>query len=265
MLALLYSVQSIPAIQQTPLAIPVAQLYLDAVGQRLTCMCLVVVAAAQFMAAVTAFTASSRLIYALARDDALPGRQVFMKLNRQQAPYWGVWISVLVGCAISCAYIGSSIAFNAILSSAAVSVMLSYMQPIIIRVVWPSSLIERGPFHLVAWSWPVSFAGLLVRLIRPTDFRIDCFDTPVSCFNISQFAIFVCILFVLPTAHPSTALNMNYAVVAVGGLLILTASAWLLWGHAHFSGPVKTIGSSEDEGKSRSSTDVDEPGRVAKQ
>lgn len=74
---------------------------------------------AQFMAAVTAFTASSRLYYALARDNAVPRvlRGPFMALNRTQAPYVGVWLSVLVGCAISCAYIGSAIAVRVMSAS----------------------------------------------------------------------------------------------------------------------------------------------------
>lgn len=110
MLALLFSVQSIASVQATSFAIPIAQLYYDAVGRRLTLMCLTVVALAQFMAAVTAFTASSRLYYALARDNAFPMKQKYMALNRYQAPYWGVWTSVLIGCIISCAYIGSAVA-----------------------------------------------------------------------------------------------------------------------------------------------------------
>lgn len=54
MLALLFSVQSIPNVQATSYAIPIAQLYFDAVGKRLTLMCLTVVMLAQFMAAATA-------------------------------------------------------------------------------------------------------------------------------------------------------------------------------------------------------------------
>jgi amino acid transporter len=110
MLALLFSIQSVSSVQGTAYAIPIAQLYRDAVGERLTLMCITVIMLAQFMAAVTAFTASSRLFYALARDNAFPFKGKFMSLNRFQAPYWGVWLSVFVGCVISCAYIGSAIA-----------------------------------------------------------------------------------------------------------------------------------------------------------
>jgi amino acid transporter len=158
MLALLFSVQSIASVQATTYAIPIAQLFHDAVGPQLTQVCLIVVTLAQMMA--TNYTASSRLFYALARDNAFPLKKQFMALNRFQAPYVGVWISVLIGCLISCAYIASAFAvsflvllccfiltalalmqFNAILSSAAVSVMMSYLQPIIIRVFWPDSFV----------------------------------------------------------------------------------------------------------------------------
>jgi len=124
-------------------------------------------------------------------------------------------VSVLVGCLVSCAYIGSVIAFNAILSSAAIAVMLSYLQPIIIRVFWPSSLSERGPFTLGKWSWPINLASFL-------------------------FSVFICILFVLPTASPVSAQNMNYAVVAIGGVILLVSVGWIGWGRTAFKGSVGT-------------------------
>lgn len=216
LLALLFAVQDIASVQATTFAIPIAQLFYDAVGPRLSQMCLIVIMVSQVMAAITTFTASSRLFYALARDNAFPMKKQFMTLNRFQAPYWGVWTSVLIGCIISCAYIGSAIAFNAILSSAAISVMLSYLQPIIIRVFWPDSIQDFGPFRLGKWSWPVNFASFL-------------------------FTIFVCVLFILPTAYPVDVLNMNYAIVAVGGLLVVITINWFWWGRHSFKGLVKTV------------------------
>ncbi|KJA23954.1 hypothetical protein HYPSUDRAFT_184693 [Hypholoma sublateritium FD-334 SS-4] len=223
MLALLFSVQSIPAVQSTSYAIPIAQLYFDAVGPRLTLMCLSVIALAQFMAAVTAFTASSRLLYALARDNSVPMKRHFIRLNRFQAPFIGIWFSVLVGCIISCAYIGSVIAFNAILSSAAISVMLGYLQPIIVRVFWPSAMRERGPFHLGRWSMLINIASL-------------------------SFIVFICVLFVLPTARPVTQFNMNYAIVSVGGIFLIVGLTWFFWGQHHFVGSVHTNSDIVEEG-----------------
>ncbi|KIJ54487.1 hypothetical protein M422DRAFT_73498 [Sphaerobolus stellatus SS14] len=224
MIALLFSLQSIASVQATAFSIPIAQLYFDAVGKNLTIVSLVIICSAQFFAAVTAWTASSRLFYALARDNALPFRSTFMQLTAGQAPWLGVWISVFVGSVICCAYIGSPVAFNAILSSAAISVMLSYGMPILVRVIWPDSLRDRGPFHLGKYSRVINLLSLL-------------------------FTIFVCILFILPTARPVTALNMNYAVVAIGGLLVLIILAWFGYGQFHFHGSVRTTEGIADNGQ----------------
>lgn len=50
----------------------------------------------------------------------------------------------------------------------------------------------------------------------------------------------MCVLFILPTAHPVNQLNMNYAIVAVGGVMLLVLLMWLFWGRTRFSGPVFT-------------------------
>ncbi|KAF8487943.1 amino acid transporter [Gautieria morchelliformis] len=217
MISLLFSVQSIASVQGTSFSIPIAQLYFDAVGRNLTIVSLIIICSTQFFASITAWTASSRLFYALARDNALPFKSSFMSLTGGQAPWLGVWISVLVGSIICCAYIGSPVAFNAILSSAAISVMLSYSMPIMVRVIWPDSLRQRGPFHLGKCSRAVNIASLL-------------------------FATFISVLFILPTERPVTALNMNYAIVTIGGMLLFTLLAWALYGRHHFRGPVKTVG-----------------------
>ncbi|KAL5639275.1 hypothetical protein ACGC1H_006700 [Rhizoctonia solani] len=216
LLALLFSIQSIPSVQNTSFAIPIAQLYYDAVGSRLTLLCLFVVGSCQFLAACTCFTASSRLLYALARDNAIPCKKAFMTLNRFQAPWVGVWLSATIAIVISAAYIGSVVAFNAILSSAAIAVMLSYLQPILCRVLWPESMRVKGPFHLGKYSRAINIISAL-------------------------FTVFVCVLFILPTSMPVNALNMNYSIVAIGAVLGLILISWMFYGRYHFKGPVSTV------------------------
>ena len=80
---------------------------------------------AQGSAALTAWTASSRLFFALARDDAFPYKKLFMAKNRNDVPWAGVVLSCFIGCAICACYIGSTVAFGAILSAAAISVLLA--------------------------------------------------------------------------------------------------------------------------------------------
>lgn len=201
MLSLLFSVQSIANVQATTYAIPIAQLFYDAVGPKLTLVCLVIIAVAQLTAAITSFTASSRLFYALARDNAFPAKQKFMALNRYQAPYWGVWVSVLIGCILSCAYIGSVIAVRTCCIS--LDSRIEYFVVQCIAVICRGSgnaqlpathhhssilaglvsivlvldalqiddyvrLPELGPFNLGKWSWPINFTSFLVRPISPS-------------------------------------------------------------------------------------------------
>lgn len=80
---------------------------------------------AQFTGAATAWTASSRVFFALARDRAFPFPKVFMAQNRYDVPYFGVILSTIVGSCICACYIGSTVAFNAILSAAAISVLIA--------------------------------------------------------------------------------------------------------------------------------------------
>lgn len=217
LLSLLFSLQSIPNIVGTSYSLPISQLFYDAAGPKLAQFLLVVIMIAQGSAAITAWTASSRLFFALARDRAFPFQSLFMSHNRFDVPYAGVWLSVVIGCAICAAYIGSVVAFNAILSAAAISVLLAYGMPIMCRVFWPNGLDGfKGPFHLGKFSWPINVASL-------------------------AFIGVMSIFFILPTAHPVTALNMNYAVVAIGGLIILVSFQYLLWGRKVYNGVVHTF------------------------
>lgn len=117
LLALLFSVQSIPSVASTSLALPIAQLFLDASGRAGAIGMLVIVGGAQGMAAATAFAASGRLLYALARDEAVPSklRKLLMSRNKGQSPWAGVWVSAAVSCIVSCAYIGSAVAVSSVL------------------------------------------------------------------------------------------------------------------------------------------------------
>ncbi len=56
------------------------------------------------------------------------------------------------------------------------------------------------------------FLGTLIPFTRN-----PCKSLANGCL-FTQFIVFICVLFVLPTAHPVTQFNMNYAVVSVGGI-----------------------------------------------
>lgn len=111
---------------------------------------------------------------------------------------------------------------------------------------------ERGPFNLGKWSRVINFASFAVSpqfififLLRYSIVLI-LDDVPW------QFIIFICVLFVLPTARPVTRSNMNYAVVSIGGIFFIVGLAWVTWGRTRFVGSVHTNSGAESLGPLRS-------------
>ena len=96
-------------------------------------------------------------------------------------------------------------------SIAVIGLYIAYGIPILLRLRAGDSF-QRGPWHLGRWSRPVG---------------------TIAVFWIA----FIAILFVLPQAAPVTALNFNYAIVAVGVVLVGTGAWWLLSAKNWFTGP----------------------------
>jgi hypothetical protein len=87
--------------------------------------------------------------------------------------------------------------------------------PIALRVVYRRSFV-RGPFHLGAFSFPVAFLAV-------------------------AWILFISIAFILPELAPVDAQTLNYAVVAVGIVLVYSLGLWVVSARRWFTGPVKQI------------------------
>jgi len=74
----------------------------------------------------------------------------------------------------------------------------------------------RGPFHLGRFSLPI--AGVAVAWIA-----------------------FISIVFILPQLNPVNSQTLNYAIVAVGIVIIYSLGFWFISAHKWFTGPVKQI------------------------
>jgi len=115
---------------------------------------------------------------------------------------------------LSLIYIGSSTAFNAIISLTAIALHVSYILPIAFilqrKILGPAP--EFGPFKLGKWGIPVNLFSLV-------------------------YLFFVIIWMPFPTMLPVTGPNMNYAgpillVIIFGGI-----ADWVISGHNRFGFP----------------------------
>lgn len=87
--------------------------------------------------------------------------------------------------------------------------------PILLRVIYRDRFV-RGPFHLGAFSYPVALIGVV-------------------------WICFITIALILPEENPVSSTSLNYAVVAVGIVLVYSLGFWAISARKWFKGPVKQI------------------------
>ncbi|EFJ32323.1 hypothetical protein SELMODRAFT_85307 [Selaginella moellendorffii] len=203
----------------------VAQAFYDAFKMRYGSggggiVCLAIVAVAVFLCCMSCVTSNSRMAYAFSRDGAVPLSRLWHKVNKRDIPSNAVWLAVVVSFCMALPYLGSSVAFQAMVSIATIGSCISYALPILFRVTIARNSFVPGPFHLG------KFLGLVTGWISVV------------------WVALITVLFCLPIVYPVTSKSFNYTPVAVGGVFTFTMTYWLLSARYWFQGPVSNLGSS---------------------
>ncbi|KAF6145871.1 hypothetical protein GIB67_028866 [Kingdonia uniflora] len=179
-------------------------------------ICLGVVAVAIFFCGMGSVTSNSRMVYAFSRDGAMPFSSTWHKVNKQEVPINAVWLSVVISFCMALTYLGSIVAFQAMVSIATIGLYIAYALPIFFRVTLGRDSFVPGPFNLGNFGILVGWVAVI-------------------------WVAIITILFSLPVAYPITKNTLNYTPVAVGGLLFITVSWWLLSARHWFKGPIANI------------------------
>ncbi|RKP23475.1 amino acid transporter [Syncephalis pseudoplumigaleata] len=213
LIGLNFAIQDYDRLIHSRTGMAIAQLFLDTMGRTGAVLLLVIVLGAMFFAGNASMTSNSRTIYAFSRDKAVPGHRLWHRIDKRwHSPAYAVWLSASVAGLLGLLYLGNSTAFTAITSLTAIGLYISYGLPIFCRICRPSSTFERGPFHLGRASYPIGV---------------------VACLWIT----FITVLFVLPSANPVTAENMNYALAVTGAVVIGVGGWWAIRARHWFTGP----------------------------
>ncbi|CAA7410347.1 unnamed protein product [Spirodela intermedia] len=178
--------------------------------------CLGVVAVAIFFCGMSSVTSNSRMVYAFSRDGAMPMSSLWHKVNRQEVPINAVWLSAFISFIMALTSLGSLVAFQAMVSIATIGLYIAYALPIFFRVTLARKFFVPGPFNLGRWGETVGWVAVL-------------------------WVATITVLFSLPVAYPVTADTLNYTPVAVGGLLVIVISWWVLSARHWFTGPVTNL------------------------
>jgi amino acid transporter len=200
----------------------VKQIFIDSLGTTTAKVMLAIIVGAQFYCGMSSITSASRMMYAFSRDRAVPGHQLWRRLNGQRVPYMAAMaIAVLAFLCAFPAYFGTNgaVAYAAVTSIATIGLYLAYAIPIYLRLrlgdAWEPGEWNLGRHYkwigVVSCVW-VAFIALL-------------FMAPLSPAGV-------------PWNSSFTWLSFNYAPVAVLGTLILVGGWWQLSARKWFKGPV---------------------------
>ena len=122
---------------------------------------LVVIAIAFFGAAVVAMAGTSRMIFAMARDDRFPGHRVLKRVNRRTStPIWATVLQLGLGIALIMAIRGG--AMLQLILAGAILVTIPYGMTVVLYLVVRGKLERKeGAFDLGRFEVPVAVAALV--------------------------------------------------------------------------------------------------------
>jgi amino acid transporter len=192
--------------------VPPAQIWIDAIGQTGGILVLFIVIGAQFYCGMSSVTANSRMIYAFARDGAIPGSNFWHRINpRTRTPTNSIWLAAVGAFILGLPYLWSPVAYAAVTSIAVIGLYVAYITPVTLRLL-AGDKFQAGPWQLGRWSKPV---GIIATI----------------------WLVFIFILFMLPQALPITLSTFNYTpvvfLVVLGGAALWYAVSAKNW----FKGP----------------------------
>lgn len=227
-IALFYSISDLPAVLNSRIAnFPTAEIYRQATGSNAGATGLTAVLfLATFPTLIGTLVTGGRMWWSLARDDATPFPTFFKHVDPvHETPVRAtIAVSTMVSC-LGCIYVGSSTAFQALISSFIVLSTLSYLGAILPHVLTGRRNIVPGPFYMGPGL------GMVVNVVAVL------------------YIVVTVVFFCFPLVLPVTVQNMNYTSVITVGLMALTAMWWAVRGRKDYRGPQYSMEAAQELAK----------------
>lgn len=204
-LILLFCLGDLDSLLTSPTGFPFIQLFQNATNSTAgTTVITLVISATAVMANSAGLTSTSRTAWSFARDNALPFSVYFSHIDTHlNVPTRMVVLVTALQMLLGFLYLGSTTAFNAVLSMAIIGMYASYVLPIAYMLFHGrNGSHSPGPFRLGPWM------GKIINMIAII------------------WAVLAMVFSTFPNYEPVTPQNMNYSVAVMGG--------WLLFGAVYF-------------------------------
>ncbi|KAF5857418.1 hypothetical protein ETB97_005803 [Aspergillus alliaceus] len=194
---------------------PLLQILLHATQNTAGAICLLMLPLVCLaFATLSVMTTSSRMIFAFARDGGLPASRFFAHVHQRLGlPLNALALTTLVVIIFGLIFLGSSSAFNAIVSSSVVALDLSYAMPIAVNCLRGRKTLPDRKFKIPnGVGWAIDIVSL-------------------------TYIALTTVLFLFPPSRPVTGSSMNYCIVAFAIIVIVSVVQWIVDGRKNFTGP----------------------------
>ena len=189
-----------------------AQIWIDSIGRTGAELLLLIVIGAQLFCGMSSVTANSRMIYAFSRDGALPGSQIWHKVNkRTRTPTNAIWLAAGGAFILGLPYLWNGAAYGAVTAIATIGLYIAYVTPTYLRLRQGQNF-QRGPWHLGSRSYVIGWTAV-------------------------AWVVFIAILFMLPQFGPIGWKTFNYAPIAVAVVIGYAGIYWAVSARKWFKGP----------------------------
>ncbi|KYK60780.1 amino acid permease [Drechmeria coniospora] len=213
---------------------PLLQILIHATRSNVGAICLLMLPLVCLLfATLSVMTTSSRMIFAFARwvfecasdgaaieeltdsrDGGLPASRFLARIHpRLGLPLNALILTSVVTVLFGLIFIGSTSAFNAIISASVVALDLSYAMPIAVNCLRGRTALPERSWVLPGWlGWTADTISLV-------------------------YISLTTVLFLFPPVLPVTGTNMNYCIVAFALIIAISIAQWIVDGKKNFSGP----------------------------
>ncbi|KAF8890636.1 amino acid/polyamine transporter I [Infundibulicybe gibba] len=216
---------------------PMAQIFFQSFGQKGTLVLWAFIIIVQYMMGSSMLLAASRQTFAFSRDSALPFSGWLYRMNSYtKTPVNTVWFDALLALALGLLVFAGPQAINAVFAISITGLYIAYAIPIAARFLGDNNF-KPGPFTLGIFGLPVAITSV-------------------------SFMTFLGVVFFFPTTPQTSVSEMNYTVVVLGGVMVLSVLWYYfpVYGGVHwFTGPISNVnlGSPSSMSSLRGSNDTD--------
>lgn len=215
MLVIVYTVKNIPDVVSGQYGQPFGSLCLQVLGQKAGLGLFALSMVAQFFCGQACVVAAARIVFAFARDGALPFSSFWATVNRHtRTPVNATWGIVVLAAVVGALLFAGPVAIGAVFSIGAIGQYTSFTLPVALKLFFGHDRFRPGPWHLGRFSRPVNALATAWWLIL----------LPAFCFPAVRGA-------------DLTLQTMNWTCLMYGGPLVIVTIYWIVSARKWFKGP----------------------------